>query len=330
MSKAMTVKDAELRLEQMKNGKIPPKEVPTLANPMYAKAYDGFLRFGTLCNTLREGTDQAGGYLVPDEFEKKIVDALAEKNVLRKLSAVKQTRRNLKIPCATGNGHAFWVPEEGEIPETNGEFDEISLGAYKLATMTRVTDELLEDSVFDIEDFIAKEFALRLGQAEEEAFLNGDGVAKPLGMLRQLNRVVFSENLGNITMDDVIDLQHSIEPRYRENAVFLMSDDAVRELRKYRTVGFRNVWEGDMQNDAPVKLLGVPVITCRPMPKVESGSMPVLYGDFSRFLIGDREHRSVKRLNELYARQGLVGYTVSERVDAVLLDKRAIAGLKVK
>ena len=66
------------------------------------------------------------------------------------------------------------------------------------------------------------------------------------------------------------------------------------------------------------------------MPKVESGSIPVLYGDFSRFLIGDRDHRSVKRLNELYALQGVVGYTVSERVDAVLLDKRAIAGLKVK
>ena len=121
-------------------------------------------------------------------------------------------------------------------------------------------------------------------------------------------------------MDDVIDLQHSIEPRYRENAVFLMSDEAVRELRKYRTVGFRNVWQGDMQNDTPVKLLGVPVITCRPMPKVESGSIP----------IGDRDPRSVKRLNELYALQGVVGYTVSERVDAVLLDKRAIVGLKVK
>ena len=330
MSKTMTVKDAQLRLDQLKNGKIPPKETPTLANPMYQKAYDGFLRFGSLCNTLREGKDGAGGYLVPDEFEKKIVNALAEKNILRKISTVKQTRRNLKIPCATGTGHACWVPEEGEIPETSGEFDEINLGAYKLATMTRVTDELLEDSGFDIEDFIAKEFALRLGQAEEEAFLDGDGIGKPLGLMRQLSRVAVSENAGYITMDDVIDLQHSIEPRYRENAVFLMSDNAVRELRKYRTVGIRNVWEGDMQNDAPVKLLGVPVITCRPMPKVESGSMPVLYGDFSHFMIGDRDHRSVKRLNELYARQGLVGYTVSERVDAVLLDKRAIAGLKVK
>ena len=69
MDKKMTVKDAELRLEQMKNGKIPPKEVPTLANPMYEKAYDGFMKHGTTCNTLREGSDGEGGYLVPDEFD---------------------------------------------------------------------------------------------------------------------------------------------------------------------------------------------------------------------------------------------------------------------
>ena len=76
--------------------------------------------------------------------------------------------------------------------------------------MTRVTDELLEDSVFDIEDFIAQEFALRLGQAKKKPFWMEDGIGKPLGLLRQLNRVVVSENAGNITMDDVIDLQHPL------------------------------------------------------------------------------------------------------------------------
>ena len=170
--------------DQLKNGRIPSKETPVLGNPIYQKAYDGFLRFGALCNTLREGTDGAGGFLVPDEFEKKIIDALAEKNVLRRLATVRQTYRNLKIPRAVGTGHAYWVPEEGVIPETSSEFDEINLGAYKLATLMRVTDELLEDSVFDLEEYIAKEFALRLGIAEEEAFLDGDGNGKPLGLMR--------------------------------------------------------------------------------------------------------------------------------------------------
>ena len=109
-----------------------------------------------------------------------------------------------------------------------------------------------------------------------------------------------------------------------------MSSDAVSELSKYRTLGMVNVWQGNMQNGEPTKLLGVPVITCPSMPKVESGRMPILYGDFSHFLIGDRVHRSIKRLNEMYAHQGQVGYVVSQRVDAVLLEKSAIAGLTVK
>ena len=121
MIRTMTVKDAELRLDQLKNGKIPPKEVPTLANPMYAKAYDGFLRFGTLCNTLREGTDQAGGYLVPDEFEKKIVDALAEKNILRtncwktvfSISRI-SSRRNLLSALVRPKKKPFWMETELE------------------------------------------------------------------------------------------------------------------------------------------------------------------------------------------------------------------------
>jgi len=113
----MTIRDAQLRLEQLREGKIPPKDTPTLANPMYRKAYDSFLRYGGLCNTLREGTDGAGGYLVPDEFEKKLIDALREKNVMRRLATVKQTRRDLKIPYAVGSGHAFWVPEEGPSPK---------------------------------------------------------------------------------------------------------------------------------------------------------------------------------------------------------------------
>ena len=159
MSKTMTVKDAELRLDQLKNGKIPPKEVPTLANPMYAKAYDGFLKLGATCNTLREGSDGEGGYLVLDEFENRVVQAVAEKNVMRKLGTVMQTERTMTFPIAKGIGYADWTPEAGVIPVTTGEFDEVKIEAHKVATSIRVSDELLEDSVFDLEEFIIKEFA---------------------------------------------------------------------------------------------------------------------------------------------------------------------------
>lgn len=147
MRETMNVKDAQLRLEQLMEGHLPPRETPVLANPMYARAYEGFLKYGSACDTLREGSDGAGGFLVPDEFEERIITGLKEKNVLRQLATVKTTRHPLKLTRAIGEGHAVWVPEEGAIPEQNSSFVQLQLGAYKLATMVRVTDELLEDSV---------------------------------------------------------------------------------------------------------------------------------------------------------------------------------------
>ena len=330
MNKTMTVKDAELRLEQMKNGKIPPKEVPTLANPMYAKAYDGFMKHGTTCNTLREGSDGEGGYLVPDEFERRIVQAMAEKNVMRRLGTVMQTERTMTFPIGKGIGFAEWVPEEGEFPIVAAEFDEVKLGAHKVATSIRVSDELLEDSVFDLEEFIIKEFAQRIGEAEEAAFIHGDGLAKPLGIIHQLDREVITEKTGAISTDDLLDLKHAIPPKYRKNAVLLMHDSTLRELFKLRTGEGQYIWYENPKKKIPLCIFGHRVITCPSMPTIESGKPPILFGDFKHFVIGDRKHRRIKRLTEVHAQQGQVAYIMSQRVDAKLLDRNAIAALKVK
>lgn len=330
MSKTMTVKDAELRLEQMKNGKIPPKEVPTLANPMYAKAYDGFMKHGTTCNTLREGSDGEGGYLVPDEFERRIVQAMAEKNVMRKLGIVMQTERTMTFPIGKGIGFAEWVPEEGEFPIVAAEFDEVKLGAHKVATSIRVSDELLEDSVFDLEEFIIKEFAQRIGEAEEEAFIHGDGLAKPLGIIHQLEREVITEKAGKISTDDLLELMHAIPPKYRKDAVFLMHDSTLRELFKLRTGEGQYIWYENPKKNIPLAIFSHRVITCPSMPTIDSGKPPILFGDFKHFVIGDRKHRRTKRLNEVHAQQGQVAYIMSQRVDAKLLDRNAVVALKVK
>ena len=330
MSKRMTVKDAQLRLDQLKNGKIPSKEVPTLANPMYAKAYEGFLKYGSACNTLREGSDGEGGYLVPDEFERRVVQALTEKNVLRKLGTVIQTERTMTFPVAKGIGPADWIPEEGVIPVTTGEFDEVKLDAHKVATSIRVSDELLEDSAFDLEGFIIDQFAKRIGDAEEEAFLHGDGIAKPLGLIYQMNREVTTEKAGTISADDLLDLKHAVPPKYRKDAVFLMHDSTLRELRKLRTGNGQYVWYENLKKNLPLAIFGHRVFTSPSMPSIDSGKLPILFGNFKHFIIGDRKHRRIKRLTEVHAQQGQVAYIMSQRVDAKLLDRNAIAALKVK
>ena len=330
MSKRMTVKDAQLRLDQLKNGKIPSKEVPTLANPIYAKAYEGFLKHGSACNTLREGSDGEGGYLVPDEFERRVVQALTEKNVLRKLGTVIQTERTMTFPVAKGIGPADWIPEEGVIPVTTGEFDEVKLDAHKVATSIRVSDELLEDSAFDLEGFIIDQFAERIGDAEEEAFLHGDGIAKPLGLIYQMDREVTTEKAGTISTDDLLDLKHAVPPKYRKDAVFLMHDSTLRELRKLQTGNGQYVWYENLKKNLPLAIFGHRVFTSPSMPSIDSGKLPILFGNFKHFVIGDRKHRRIKRLTEVHAQQGQVAYIMSQRVDAKLLDRNAIAALKVK
>ena len=330
MNETMTVKDAELRLDQLKNGKIPPKEVPTLANPMYAKAYDGFLKLGATCNTLREGSDGEGGYLVPDEFEHRVVQAMSEKNVMRRLGTVMQTERTMKYPVGKGIGYADWIPEEGVIPITTGEFDEVKIEAHKVATSIRVSDELLEDSTFDLEGFIIDQFAQRIGDAEEEAFIHGDGVSKPLGLIYQLDREILTENAGKISTDDLLELMHAIPPRYRKDAVFLMHDSTLRELFKLRTGEGQYIWYENLKKKIPLCIFSHRVITSPSMPTIDSGKSPVLFGDFKHFVIGDRKHRRIKRLTEVHAQQGQVVYIMSQRVDAKLLDRNAIAALKMK
>lgn len=138
----------------------------------------------SVLNALQEGTDSEGGYLVPDEFERTLVEALEEENVFRTLAHVIRTSSgDRKIPVVASKGSASWVDEEGAYQESDDAFSQVSIGAYKLGTMIKVSEELLADSVFDLEAYISKEFARRIGSREEESFFNGDGKGKPLGIL---------------------------------------------------------------------------------------------------------------------------------------------------
>ena len=134
-------------------------------------------------NALQVGTDSEGGYLVPDEFERTLVEALEEENLMRQLAKVITTSSgDKKIPVVASKGTASWVDEEGLIPDADDAFGQVSIGAYKVATMIKVSEELLNDSIFNLESYIAKEFARRIGAKEEEAFLVGDGEGKPTGI----------------------------------------------------------------------------------------------------------------------------------------------------
>lgn len=163
-------------------------------------------------NALSIGTDSEGGYLVPDEYEKKLVEALEDEVFFRSLATVIRTSSgDRKIPIVTSKGEAAWIDEGGQFPESDDSFGQTSISAYKLATMIKVSDELLNDSVFNIEQYISREFGRRIGTKEEEAFFVGDGTGKPTGIFNTAGGAETGVTAAdvNITFDDVMDLYYS-------------------------------------------------------------------------------------------------------------------------
>lgn len=288
----------------------------------------------TVQNALQIGVDSEGGYLCPDEYEHTLVQALEEENVLRSLCTIIRTESgDRKIPVVASHGTASWVEEEGAIPESDDVFGQISIGAHKVATMIKVSDELLQDSVFDVAGYIASEFARRIGSAEEEAFIGGDGSAKPMGLLHASGGAgvgVTAAGAAAITADELIDLVHSVKSVYRKKAVFLLNDGTIKAIRKLKDGNGQYLWQPGLKEGQPDMLLNHRLVTSAYMPEIAAGSKAALFGDFKSYWIADRQGRSFQRLNELYAATGQVGFRATQRVDGRLVLSEAMKCLQMK
>ena len=288
----------------------------------------------SVLNALQEGTDSEGGYLVPDEFERTLVEALEEENVFRTLAhVIKTSSGDRKIPVVASKGSASWVDEEGAYQESDDAFSQVSIGAYKLGTMIKVSEELLADSVFDLEAYISKEFARRIGAREEESFFNGDGKGKPLGILAAAGGAevgVTAASATAITADEVIDLFYSLKAPYRKNAVWLLNDATVKQIRKLKDSTGQYLWQPSLVAGTPDTILGRPVKTSAFMPTAAAGAKTIAFGDFKYYWIADRQGRTFKKLSELYAANGQVGFMGTQRVDGKLILPEAIKVLQQK
>ena len=288
----------------------------------------------SVVNALQEGTDSEGGYLVPDEYERTLVEALEEENMFRQLAKVIRTSSgDRKIPVVATKGTASWIDEEGAYTESDDSFGQVSIGAYKVGTMIKVSEELLNDSVFDLESYIAKEFARRIGAKEEEAFFTGDGSGKPLGILAATGGAqtgVTAASSTAITADELMDLFYSLKSPYRKKAVWVLNDSTIKAVRKLKDSTGQYLWQPSLVAGTPDTLLGRPMKTSAYMPVIAAGAKTIAFGDFSYYWIADRQGRSFKRLNELYAANGQVGFLGFQRVDGKLVLSEAVKVLAQK
>lgn len=287
-----------------------------------------------LRNALSEGVDSDGGYLVPDEFEQTLITALADESTIRGLATVIQTTSgDRKIPVVASTGAASWIGEGKNFTEGNDTFDQKALNAHKLGAFIKISDELINDSAFNLEAYLAADFARRINATEEEAFVNGTGQGQPTGIFHPTEGGATANTTakaGEITADELIDLHYALRAPYRKNATWLMNDTTVKQVRKLKDSTGQYLWQPALTVGTPDTILGRPVATSVFAPEIKAGARTVAFGDFSYYWIADRQGRAFKRLNEMFALSGQVGFLASQRVDGRLMLPEAVQVLTQK
>ena len=307
----------------------PQGEVKTgRASDEYKKAMLTALRsnFRQVSNVLQEGVDADGGYLVPEEYDHRLIDVLTEENIMRGIATKITTSGEHKINIAATKPAAAWIEEGEALSFGDATFEQKILDAHKLHVAIKITEELLYDNAFGLENYIITEFGKALANAEEDAFLNGDGVGKPTGIF---DKTKGGESIGTLTAalksDDILDLIYKLKRPYRKNASFIMNDAILAQIRKLKDNNGQYLWQPSYQANEPDKILGYNIRTSAFAP-----TDAIAFGDYKYYNIGDRGSRSFKQLNELFAGNGMIGYVAKERVDGLLILPEAVKILGLK
>lgn len=298
-------------------------------NPEFRSAFEKYLRFGKDSMTREElnalqtramssTTGSAGGYLVPDEFANKIIEKLANVSVMRKLATIIQTRGDYKIPIANGKGSVFWTGESAALTESDPDFDQKTLDAYKLTYLVRVPEELAHDESFDLFGYLARCYADLAGEAQESKFFQGSGTSEITGAITGASAGVTAAATSAITMDELLSLKYALKPQYWAGASWIFNPATAGAVRKLKDSNGRYLWQPSLQVGQPDNFDGKPVYVTAGMPDMAASSVPVLFGDFSYYWITERGGRVFQTLKERYADVGQIGFRGYERVDGAL------------
>lgn len=304
-------------------------------------AWDTFLRKGlegldpAEKKALTVSNDSTGGYLAPPEYVREMIKAVTEISPIRTIARVRTTgQRSVQMPKRTGQFSAEWVAESGTRSETTG----YTVGMEEIPThehyaMVDISEQDLEDSVFDLEAEMQSEFAEQFAKAEGTAFTNGNSVGKPEGFMS--NSSVGEAVSGNgtaLTADGLLTLVHSIKSEYGRNGRFVFNRTTLAAIRKLKDTAGQYVFQAGMslENGTPNTILGYPYVEATDMPDIAANAYPVAFGDFTRgYMIVDRVALSVLRDPFTQATTGNVRYIARRRVGGQVILAEAIVKQKV-
>ncbi|GGE94822.1 phage capsid protein [Stappia taiwanensis] len=321
--------------------------VGNAAGREHKEAFDAYMRKGQ-DERLRDlerkamstGSDPDGGYLVPEETESGILRALTAISPIRAIAGIRQVSSSVfRKPFSTNGPQSGWVAETAARPQTDAPvLAELSFPTMELYAMPAATPSLLEDAAVDVDAWIAEEVEAAFAAQEGTAFVTGDGVNKPRGLLdypRVAEAAWSWGNLGTVSTgtagafpasdagDVLIDLVYALKSGYRQNGHFVMNRRTQAAVRKMKDADGNYLWQPPASVGAPATLMSFPLIEAEDMPDIAADSPAIAFGDFRRgYLVVDRT--GVRILRDPYSAKPYVLFYTTKRVGGGVQDFDAI------
>ena len=291
-----------------------------LASADYRNAFDKFIE-GNLSDVKAEmtvGVDADGGYIVPESYQRTVIEKLNALGRTRAISNVMMTDSTLNIPIE-GDAPTFtWIDEGAAYGETKSTFGNKQIKAYKLGGIIKVSEELLQDNMINFDAYMAGQIAKGIDKAESPAFATGNGTGKPTGysIAASVGANSTTAATNAVTADELINIYYDLKEEYRSRATWRMNDKTEKAIRKLKNTDGDYIYSPAMSEGERPSLLGRPIVIDNSLPDMGASAKFIVIGDFNYYHIADRGSMSIQRLNELYAGTGYVGFKVRKRVDA--------------
>lgn len=310
----------------------------------YIRTGDGSALKSLEGKSLSASVDADGGYVAPSETENTIDRVLADSSPFRRISTVRRVSAGtFKKPVSAGGAESGWAGESSARPETTApQLELLEFPVGELYAMPAATQTLLDDGVADVDAWLADEVRDVFAAQETAAFVNGDGVNKPYGLLSNTVQAESAHTWGNLgyvatgtdggfdgsaPIDALLELIYAPKPRFRPGASFMMNRRTVGQIRKFKDADGNYIWQPSGQAGEPSSLLGYPLVEVEDMPDVGSNSLSVAFGDFRRgYMIVDRQ--GVQVLRDPYSSKPYVLFYTTKRVGGGVQDFNAIKLLK--
>jgi len=302
-------------------------------------AFRSYLRSGSDTELRAQGvaTGTAGGYFVPEGFRNVVTETLKLVGSVRSVAEVIVTNDGADLPWPTNDDTANTgaiLAENTAVTEQDVTLGTKQLGAYAYTSkLVRVSLQLLQDSAFDLEAWLARTLARRIARAQEAHFTTGTGTAQPTGIVTGATVGVTAASTTAITTDELLNLLHSVDPEYRAdqaNCYWMMNDTTFRDIRKLKDGNQNYLVEPSVQAGAPDALFGYRVVINPNMATPAANAKPVLFGNLrAGYVVRDVTDFQLLRLVERYAdflQQGFLGW---QRSDGLVQDAAAYRALSM-